>query len=165
MRNGIEAAGVTVHRMNADFDTGDIAAQAPVVLWDGIDGVVADQIIATRGGELLVDVLNKLQHGALRYYKQAETATKAPWPTAVDFQLNLAWSAQKAFNFMRGTAEWQHPYSILVRDQYLELSHAVNYSVHKRLPTPYCIDGHNIQIQFAQGVLQAVTIETGLLTY
>ncbi|MEZ4833421.1 MAG: formyltransferase family protein [Caldilineaceae bacterium] len=38
LRDGVEPMGVTVHWMDVGVDTGDIAAQAPVALEDGLSG-------------------------------------------------------------------------------------------------------------------------------
>ena len=51
LRRLLAHSGVTVHWMDENLDTGDIAEQAPLHLPDGIAGPKADELCAKAGGE------------------------------------------------------------------------------------------------------------------
>ncbi len=69
LRRGEPVTGVTVHRMDAGFDTGPIVAQTEMAIPDGIRAPALEQDLMTRGGSLLVDALPALAAGTLQ-----------PWP-------------------------------------------------------------------------------------
>jgi len=109
---GIQETGVTVHFMDEGLDTGDIAAQAPLTLPTGVSGREADLLTGTLGGQLLVSSLRQLANGSLTRSPQPSGGSAQPWPQAKDFRVPTTWSARRAFNFMRGTAEFGRPYMI-----------------------------------------------------
>jgi methionyl-tRNA formyltransferase len=155
-RAGAQAsAGVTIHWMDADFDTGDVAAQARVDLPDGISGAQADARCAAVGGELLVDVLRALEKGAATRRPQSPGGSYEPWPQSADFALDLAWSARRAFNFMRGTAEWDSPYTVWVGGQEFQLRWAISFDEAARVEGGWQREHDVVRIQFTPGVLTA----------
>ena len=155
LRDGVNPLGVTVHWMDATLDTGDIAAQADVPLPDGVDGPGADRWLAQVGGRLLVDVLDAIERGEDWRQAQPPGGSYQSWPQAEDFRLDRTWSARRAFNFMRGTAEWGRPYPLTIGDEELLLKHALDLQPQLQLPTPLHRDGQRLHIQFASGVLIA----------
>ena len=154
-RNGETQTGVTVHWMDERLDTGAIAVQAPITLPDGSSGPQADQICARVGGELLVNVLQALGRGEVPRQPQPAGGSYQPWPQAADFSLDSTWSAQRAFNFMRGTAEWGHSYSITIDNQQLALAEAVAYMPNESLGCSLLRGEEGLYIQFDPGVLHA----------
>jgi methionyl-tRNA formyltransferase len=155
-RDGVTETGVTVHFMDASLDTGDIAAQAPLAFPDGISGRAADQLAARLGGQLMVEVLQAVERGDLTPQPQpagAETYHSAP--TAGDFAMDAAWSARRAFNFMRGTAEWGQEYSIDIGGEHLFLQSAIDFENEETLDAPYRRLGTEILIRLTPGVLRA----------
>ncbi len=153
---GQKEGGVTVHFMDEGLDTGDIACQAKVTFPDGISGAQAEQMTATRGGQLLLEALRRLSEGNLPRQPQPPGGSYQHAPTDEDFRLDVGWSAQRAFNFMRGTAEWARPYPVLVGGQEVVLRTAVSFDPHQTLPQPMVWQGRTVSIQFSPGVL-AVT--------
>jgi methionyl-tRNA formyltransferase len=154
-RAGERTAGVTIHYMDAQLDTGDIAMQAPVELPDGIGGAAAEQICASRGGELMVAALGALCDGALARRPQPPGGSYEGWPTADAWQISTDWPARRAYNFMRGTAEWGQPYRLTIGAEELRLSAALAYHTHATLDVPYTEAGDQVWIQFSPGVLRA----------
>ena len=162
LRAGIQETGVTIHFMDEGLDTGDIAQQAPLTLSDGISGPAADTLTGTLGGQLLVNTLNQLADGTLKRSPQPSGGSSHPWPQAVDFHIPVSWSARRAFNFMRGTAEFDQPYVIEMEDDEIVVKTvctesaetAVSYQPDTQLPRPlHQIDGET-WIQFSPGALQ-----------
>ncbi len=154
LRHDDRAFGVTVHFMDERWDTGDIAAQAHVTLPDGVSGEDADRVLAQHGGELLVEVLRALEQGTATRQAQAG-GSYYPAPQDEDFVIEPTWSAQRAFNFMRGTSEWEHLYPIEIGGQTFFLRHAHFYAAAEVLGAPFRLFDDQIDSQFAPGVLRA----------
>ena len=109
-RAGEKTTGVSVHWMDAGLDTGDIARQREIQFEDGIRGAEAEALCAFSGGELLADVLVKLQNDELRRTPQPARGSYFPVPSKEDFALDADWHPRRAFNFMRANAEWGIPF-------------------------------------------------------
>jgi methionyl-tRNA formyltransferase len=154
-RGGEPTAGVTIHFMNARLDSGDIAAQESFALPDGIAGVAAERQCNAIGGRLMLAVLQGLRDGTLSRRPQPPGGSYQPWPTRDDWQLETSWTARRAFNFMRGTAEWGQPYIVRAGDQQIALATAIAYDPHELLKEAFVRLGDEIWIQFAAGVLRA----------
>ncbi len=108
--DGLEQAGVTVHLIDGGVDSGDIVRQAPVALPDGIGYGEAERALARAGGALLVEAVRDLVDGRAAPWPQPDTvAPRAPTPGAQDFVITPAWSARRAFDFLRGLREWARP--------------------------------------------------------
>ncbi|WP_026370499.1 methionyl-tRNA formyltransferase [Kallotenue papyrolyticum] len=157
---GEREAGVTIHRMDAGLDHGPIAAQAALPLPDGISGPELEQRCAQLGGRLLVETLDRLRRGVLRYAPQASGGSYEAWPQAEDFTIAPDWSARRAFNFMRGTREWQVPYRLITAaGTTLLLADALGYNDYARLRRPIEREADIVRVQLSPGVLTARTAE------
>jgi len=154
-RDGVRETGVTVHRVDAGMDTGPILAQAPLALADGLTGPEADHLAAALGGELLVQALDGLAAGALVSRPQPAVGWSNPLPGAEDFRLDPAWSARRAFNFMRGAAEWGIAFTVDLDGRTLALTCGLAYNESERQSAPVIRDGNTVSVQFAPGVLRA----------
>jgi methionyl-tRNA formyltransferase len=152
---GEHETGVTIHFMDEQFDTGDMAMQARLELPDGIGGAAAERMCAARGGKVMVATLGALRDGTLARWPQPPGGSYEPWPTADAWQMSTQWSARRAYTFMRGTAEWGQPYRVTIGAQELRLSAALGYDAGAALRTAYTEDGDQVRIQFTPGVLWA----------
>jgi len=155
LRDGAPAVGVTVHFMDQQLDAGDIAAQAPLALPDGIGGAAADGLCAELGGRLLIETLRDLQAGTLARRAQPPGGSYHGWPAPADWTLDADWPARRAFNFMRGTDDWGRPYLIVAGGSRLWLASAIAYAPEETLGRPFVRAGREVAIQFAPGVLRA----------
>ncbi len=156
LRHGDRHFGVTIHFMDEQLDTGDIAAQAEVNLPDGLSGEELDSALSQYGAELLLDVLDQLEKRCLTRRAQPPGGSYLPAPQDSDFLIETAWSAQRAFNFMRGTNEWQRLYPIEIAGRRFMLKQALFYSGGEVLDQPLRLLGEQIDIQFSPGVLRAL---------
>jgi methionyl-tRNA formyltransferase len=156
LRHGDRRCGVTLHFMDERWDSGDIAAQAEIDLPDGVSGAEADSTLSEYGAELLLEVLGQLEKDRLTRQPQPPGGSYFSTPQAADFEIETTWSAQRAFNFMRGTGEWQRAYPIISAGQRFLLKQALFYSSHEVLDQPYRLWGDQIDIQFSPGVLRAL---------
>ncbi|MFN8471536.1 MAG: formyltransferase family protein [Anaerolineae bacterium] len=153
-RAGLEHAGVTVHRMDAGADTGDIAAQQSVEIADGTRYSDAERLLSRVGGELLVDVLDEIAQGNLQLHSQtANRATSAPTPSDSDYIVATTWPARRAFNFIHGLAEWEHPFTIALDGKRLVLHDAAGFDATQVLDVPVRRDGDRFAVRFSPGVL------------
>jgi methionyl-tRNA formyltransferase len=155
LRNGEPTIGVTVHFMDQGFDTGEIAAQAPLVLPEGASGAQADGMCAALGARLLVETLLDLRRGTLARRRQPAGGAYHGWPTNEDWTLDTTWPARRAFSFMRGTDDWRHPYLVETGGARLVLTSALSYSASEKLDAPYLRSAGELAIQFTPGVLRA----------
>jgi methionyl-tRNA formyltransferase len=155
-RQGEYETGVTVHFMNEGLDAGDIALQARVEAPDGISGAAADALYAARGGELLVEAVQRLQNGVLSRQPQPAGGSYHPRPTAADFHITVTWPARRAFNFMRGTVEWNQPYIVEAGEERVTLRSAVAYTAGGTLDRPLVRRERDVWLQFTPGILHAI---------
>jgi methionyl-tRNA formyltransferase len=156
LRYGDRRFGVTIHFMDEQLDTGDIAAQAEVDLPDGLSGEEIDSTLSQYGAELLLDVLHRPEKDHLTRRTQPPGGSYFPAPRESDFVIETTWSAQRAFNFMRGTSDWQRSYPIEIAGQHFTLRQALFYVSQEVLDQPYQLLGDQIDIQFSPGVLRAL---------
>lgn len=158
-RAGVNPVGVTVHWMDAGLDTGDIAGQRTVALPDGISGGGADALCARTGGDLLAEVLGQLADGSAQRRPQPAGGSYQPSPSADDFALDTRWDVGRAFNFMRGTAEWGMDYLVTVGGREWRLRKALGWEPSASLASVE-VSGAVARIGFAGGVLVARLVET-----
>ncbi len=151
-RAGETDTGVTVHWMDAGMDTGDIAGQRTLTLADGIRAADAEALCASVAGDLLADVLAALAQGKAVRQPQPAGGSYFPVPTVDDFALDTAWPVQRAFNFMRGTAEWGLPYRLEVDGAVRWLLEALSWQ--ESMPAESAVDG-NVCVRFSDGALWA----------
>ncbi len=154
-RLGREETGVTVHFMDAGLDTGDIVMQQKLRLPDGITGPEADALLAGQGAALLLDACRELDKGTLPRRPQTGEGSSCPRPSAADFHIPTSWPARRAYNFIRGTAEWRTPY--LARGPGIKhtLRQALGFDETAVQEKPLLQNGRDYYIQFNPGVLHA----------
>src|SRR5437868_3795360 len=125
---GLGNAGITVHLLDDHADAGDVVAQAPIVLPDGITYCSAERVCSHEGARLLIDALAALAAGSLMRTPQPHIdLPTAPVPTDADFVITPDWSARRAFNFIRGVEEWGRPMTISIGDEHFVVREAVSY--------------------------------------
>jgi len=158
LQAGVTQSGITLHRMASTLDSGDIIGQRRVLLVEGADGPTLDRNYAQIGAELLCEFLATLATD--RHFKstpQLSGGSYNSWPQQRDFKLDRAWSARHAYNFMRGTAEWQRPYRCDIGGVVYTLISATGYESAKRLPQQIVETETGVAIQCNPGVLYAQT--------
>ena len=105
--NGDKKTGVTVMQMDEGLDTGDMLAVSEVAIGENETSEELFDRLSVLGGELLIDVIKKLQEGNIKPVKQpegdfgyAEKITKALSP------IDWSKSAREVHNLVRGLESW-----------------------------------------------------------
>jgi len=155
LHEGETRTGVTIHWMDADFDTGPLADQRPVFLPDGISETDATGLMARAGGRLLVEVLDHVASGEIPYRKQPPGGAYQPYPRETPFTISPTWPARRVYNFMCGTVVWGYPYRLEVAGETVLLSDAITWSAHEVLPAPLIRQGDQVIIQCSPGTVRA----------
>ncbi|MEM7336932.1 MAG: formyltransferase family protein, partial [Chloroflexota bacterium] len=152
-RQGVQETGVSIHWMDEGFDTGDVVAQRPFRLPNGISAAETEWALAQMGGQLLVEVLEQLAANQASATRQLSGGYAAPWPAASDFELDLSWTAQRAYNFMWGTQGWKRPYFIVLNGQNVYVNEALEIISDEKQSRPLVHMGGHTRIQFSDKLL------------
>jgi methionyl-tRNA formyltransferase len=155
---GLGNAGVTVHLLDEQADSGDIVAQAPIVLPDGTTYSAAERICSQEAACLLVDVFKAIATGSLRRTPQPHIdLPTAPVPKDADFVITPDWSARRAFNFIRGVGEWGRPITVSVGEEHFIVREAVSYDEEATMSAPMQRVARHVRIRCSPGVLAVTT--------
>lgn len=155
LRMGEPSTGVTVHRMTGRVDGGAIVAQQTVDLPDGIGYGAATRQLAAAGALLLVQALDALHAGTLASRAQDEPQSSwFPWPSRQDFEIPSTWSARRAFNFIRGTRDWNQPFEILTPSQRIPTTDAHSFSANESPASEYVAEDGLLCLRFTPGTLR-----------
>lgn len=152
-RDGLTRGGVTIHQMSAQLDEGPLLLHAPVRLPDGATGEELDRLLARRGAQLLDEGLRGLSRGTLRPTPQPPGGSYQGWPTEQDFTVPLTWPARHAWNFMRATDQWQHPFLLPLPDGPLHVGQPRAFLPRATLSAPLVRRGTQVAVGFAPGVV------------
>lgn len=158
LRAGERTVGVTVHRLSDVLDGGDIVAAKGLPIRPGLTARDIDRMLVDAGGRLLTDTLARHPWDAIPHHPQDESrASYFSWPRKEDFRVCRTWPAERAYRFMRGTAEWCRPWVVDTGDALLHLERAITFDGDAVLPTRWQREGGDrVAIAFKPGVLRAV---------
>ena len=156
LKSGEPRTGVTLHLVNDVVDAGDILLQKDVPLKNGIRDRAINAVMGEQGARLFIETLRLYQKKALSITPQDPAfASYMGTPKAQDFELPTTWSAQHAFNFMRGTEDWKSRYTVHTGGQTFRLDSALAYSPAGAMEEDFKVEDQRVFVRFAQGVLQA----------
>lgn len=154
---GETTTGVTIHRMNEQFDAGPILIQRQVALAEGESEASLETRLAALAGELMASSLAGLASGSLIPTPQDEArATAEPWPTADDFLIPAAqWSAQRAYLFACGVVGRGQPITLLATDgARFMLAEPLGYDPAATLAVPWRLESDQLTLACASGVFR-----------
>lgn len=151
--------GVSWHHVDADFaadlDSGAIVAQKKILLDDGLSHTEISSLAATRGADLMISLLAKLSDDELGSTKQDnELASYQSYPRAEDFVVDLNWTAQHAYNFMKATEKFGYHHQCKIGSQIYLLDKALDYDNNDSL-VDVEVKGNVLYIPCNEGVLIA----------
>ena len=101
-------------------------AQRRVAIPEGALGPEIDRLQSIAGIKMLLDILNTANFSA---HPQFGEVSYNSWPVDKDWHVPTDWTVRRAFNFMRGTAEWNHPFTLLTYPNPLAVQGATDYAL------------------------------------
>lgn len=105
-REGICDYGVTLHRMDSEFDKGNIVSQQKIKVHDGIHMQEAIKLIANVGSQLILDFLKDLNEDKTNEIAQDESVSSyQSYPIINDYRIDTAWTAKRIYNFIKAYHE------------------------------------------------------------
>lgn len=155
LKYGESQTGVSLHLLNAGFDTGPIVMQIPVAYGEGAYKKDIEILLGYEGAKLFStavmskgSIINKMAR------PQDETRSSYfPSPSENDFQLSPGWSARQAFNFIRGAWPPVNQFTIVIDDAAWIITQALEYNSGGKLPEPVLKNNDELYIQFSPGIL------------
>lgn len=110
--NGDSKTGITIMRMDAGIDTGDMMAKAEIDIEDTDDEASVYEKLANVASDLLIDTLKDLEAGRATFTPQDESiATYAPMLKKEEGLLDFSLDAWKLDCIVRGYKEWPTAYT------------------------------------------------------
>jgi methionyl-tRNA formyltransferase len=162
LRRGDRQTGVTLHVLDAGFDTGPILAQEAVDIPSGIRAPDLEARLAELGASMLVPALQDLAAGRVAPRDQDHPrATRAPIPTGADWLVPTNLPAGWAYEFIRGAAPLGGPLTLLVMGtgERLPIADAVWVDPFGRADIALRRDGVRVTVQFRPGTV-GITLKT-----
>ncbi len=135
---GDAPAGITIHQMDAQFDTGPIITQQPIDITRCTGEADLIRLHAQVAATSWLALTAPLPTGT----PQPPTGTNAPLPQVTDYVLDGSWSRQRIQRFMQLTNLRRHPYWVPALRQWVSALHPFGA----------------VQIPCADGYLQADAI-------
>jgi methionyl-tRNA formyltransferase len=153
LRRGERMTGVTVHRMDAGFDTGPIVAQAEMPVPEDISAPEFERELMTVGGRLLVEALPALAAGTLQPRPQpTQGVSQAPVPEPADWTMISSLPAAWAWRFAGGVAPLGGPLTAIAGGTAIRVAAALDWSPDERLAEPVLDDGDGtVRVRFSPG--------------
>lgn len=153
LRDDVQPLSVTLHWMDADLDTGEIAAQGDLLRPDGATGPELDARLGAFGGDLAAAALAAGLHSRT---PQPAGGSYQSWPDDADFELDLTWSARRAYNFVCATAEWGRPYWVKDGGRSWRVDRVLGWDAEAAQPAPVVYQDGILHIQFSPGRVAAL---------
>jgi len=150
LRAGEARTGVTVQRMDEDFDTGPVLAQRAVGFPEGARSDELDALLAENGATLVGELVAR---GDVRETPQDEgQATGQGFPQEADLEVPVTWSARRAFSFLRGAEPWG-PFRVRAGSRVLVVAEALSWDP-APCAVPLKVAGREAVIAFAPGTVR-----------
>lgn len=143
-RDGAADTGLTVHRVAAGEDDGDVLAQTSLPLPFGTPGEDLVDTLAEAAEQSLVAVLAALARGdAAATAQESSRATRAPRPKVADLLVDRTMGARRAFHFVRGVGRW-NPLVVDVGGTQVRVVDAVELDLERRVPGEVALVGDTV---------------------
>lgn len=154
---GDKKAGITIHEIDATFDTGKIVLQETVVLDDGLNSAEATLLLATAAINQLRILLEQLLTSRPVCNSQNESQSSYySWPGLEQFNLSTDWNVRRAFNFIRGTMHWKQAYKLRVNGKELMIREALEFSYDNSMTLHFNESQNERLIPFQDGSLRVL---------
>lgn len=156
LRAGERATGVTLHHVSERLDAGDVVTRRRVDLPSGASGSEIDAVLGEVAGDLASEAVAAAVRGEslARQSQQEAHATRQGTPGPEDFEIPWTWSARRAFDFLRGTADWGQPYLVRTGERVWTVRTATGCQPGAALGCAWQRQGSLLRVQFSPGVLE-----------
>ena len=154
LRRGDRRTGVTLHLLDAGFDTGPIVAQEAIDVPPGIRAPDLDALLADLGARMLIPALHDLAAGRVTSRDQDHSlATRAPMPVGADWLVPTNLPAGWAYEFVRGVAPLGGPLSLLVMStgERLPIADAIAVDPSAKMDVAVKRIGTQVEVRFRPG--------------
>lgn len=122
--NGEQETGVTIMRIDAGLDTGDMLLKQSTAIGPDETAPELSARLAPMGANLLLIAIEQIAAGTAQFEKQNnDAATVAPILRKEDGAVDWSWSAQHIYNRVRGFQPWPGAYATF-RGQQLNITSA-----------------------------------------
>jgi len=127
-REGINDFGVTLHRMTAEFDSGNIISQESITMRGGVNINEATMFLAKTASYLILNTLDNINNGDVIEIKQkSRLASYQSYPIENDYKVSILWSAKRIYNFIKAYKETDVSFLCKVNDEYFKISDVLSY--------------------------------------
>jgi len=155
-RWGLAETGVTVHMMDAGFDTGPVVGRQRFAIRADATIPSLERALARLGADLLIERVPAVLDGSAAATAQAgEPARYAPIPRVEDLVVPTSWSAAGAARFIRAVVSTYGPIPVLVQatGQRLAVAGVRGVDDNTEMAEPVRIRGPEAHIRFSPGLL------------
>jgi methionyl-tRNA formyltransferase len=142
---GERQTGITIHHLDAGFDTGPILSRQSVNLPDTVTYAGADAILADAAESALAGVLASLPMLAPGSPQPEGTGSYESFPTVADLTIDSSWTVRRAAWFIAGVADSHGPLRYRAPDGVVTLVGGIEQSA------------KSIAIDLADGVLDVLS--------
>jgi len=100
-REGVSEFGITVHRMDEKFDTGNIISQQKIVIQDAVSIKQATDFLANVASDLILHTLDDIENNNIVEIPQNNlTISYQSFPEIDDYTVSTSWTAKRIYNFI-----------------------------------------------------------------
>lgn len=161
--NGDSETGVTIMKMDAGLDTGDILTQRATPIRDDDNAATLHDRLAQLGAELLVQTIPDYVAGKVQPRpQQHELATHVPKIKKEDGRIDWRQPARNIWNHIRAFTPWPGAFTFLPaqpQSQLLKLWQAEAVSGHGTAGDILSADKHGIVIACGSGALRVTQLQ------
>ena len=158
LKAGEQRTGISLHRMESDFDTGPLISQREITL-PLTRGYEIESLLGAEGGQLVIQAMRDYFTGVLDYRQQDHgQMSYQSLPAPADRVIHTHGIAADAHRFILGTYA-AYRLQVQVADQYFRVIKPVASHENLVLSAAWRREGDRLQVRFAQGVLEFITGE------
>jgi methionyl-tRNA formyltransferase len=128
--------GLTIHRIAAGADTGDVVAVRSLPMSLGQEGEDYLDALANTAGTMVPEAIDAVVRGACR--AQQGEPSRAPRPVSVDHQVDKTMAAKRLFHFVRGMGRY-YPLVWVEGGQHHRVVQALEWS-ERRIHSTHVVD-------------------------
>lgn len=158
-KSGVDTFGVTLHKMNAFYDQGNIVNQQSIVLDNSISIDNANAELAKIASVLLLKTINEIDAGTLHETPQnKKQASEQTSPTTDDYQIETSWTTKRIVNFISAYEGKAKSFKCTVNKQTYLITKIISYqnnSVAQTNNTEVFVNGNALYFACEDGFIQA----------